>query len=55
MESWLPFDRVDGGEHLLVNERAQLIAQPEVDIAVRECRVGDTRGFHWNSVQAVSR
>lgn len=50
MEGRLSFAGVDGGEQLIVKQRAQLIAQPEVDIAVRECRVGDTRGFPWNRV-----
>ncbi len=55
MESGLPRFGVNGGEQLVVKERAQLITQPEADVPVREGRVGDTGGFTWNRVQAISR
>jgi hypothetical protein len=55
MESGPAFNGVDGGEDLIVKERAQRIAQSEVDVAIRECRVGDTGGFNWNGAQAISR
>jgi hypothetical protein len=55
MEGRLPFAGVNGHEQGIVKERAQLIAHPQVHVAVREARLGDTGGFHWNRVQAISR
>jgi hypothetical protein len=55
MECRLPFAGVHGGEQLIVKERVQLIAQPEVDVAMGKGCVGDTRGFNWHGVQAISR
>ncbi len=54
MEGRLPFDRVDSGKQFIVKPGAHLLGQPHIDVAVGECRVGNTRGFHWNRVQAVS-
>jgi hypothetical protein len=54
MEGWLACAGVDGAEQLIVKKGVQLIAQPQVDIAAWECRVGHTRGLHWNKAQVVS-
>jgi hypothetical protein len=54
MQGGLPLARIDDPEHLIVKQGAQLIAQPEVDIAVWEGSAGHTRGFHGNRVQAIS-
>lgn len=55
MERGLAFGSVDSGEQLIVEERAQLIAQPEVDGALREGCAGDTGGLNRNEGQAISR
>lgn len=55
MESRLTLERIDGGEQVIVKEGAQPFTQPQVDVAVREGRVGDTGGFSRNGVQAIAR
>jgi hypothetical protein len=54
MEGRLAFKSIDSGEQLVVKERSQLIAEPQIHIAVGECGVRHPRGFlrHW--LQSIS-